>query len=369
MVTWLPNHDNEQVIRIFIVTLSETPGIGWASVNKVLMSGMSLKETITADKLIRLGIRAQPAEEFCRRWTGNIKPAWEDALAGQGGWRLTPLDSEYPELLRQIPQPPWVLYGIGDRRLLSTPCLSVVGTRNPSVYGRQAASALAGGIARQGFTIVSGMAKGIDGIVHQAALDAGCGTIAVLGTPVDTAYPPENRPLYRRIARDGMLLSEYPIGTPVHPGMFPQRNRIIAGLSLGTVVVEAASRSGSLITAEQALEMNRDVFAVPGPLGSTRSEGCNELIRCGYARLLSDARQIGEEYPDSCRRMPEPEREGAALTAEEEAVLRLLQDGPRTADGLLEALNMPFGLLQAVLINLSLKHKIEQQSGSIYMAL
>ena len=143
---------------------------------------------------------------------------------------------------------------------------------------------------------MSGMAKGIDGLSHQAALNCGGATIAVLGTPIDTAYPPENRPLYRQLAREGLLLSEYSIGTPVHPGMFPQRNRIIAGLSLGTVVIEAAAGSGSLITAEQALEMNRDVYAVPGPIHSPKSEACNALIRNGLAKLVTDGSHISEEY-------------------------------------------------------------------------
>lgn len=157
---------------------------------------------------------------------------------------------------------------------------------------------LAGQLSAAGLTVVSGLARGIDSVCHEAALGGAGGTIAVVATGLDKVYPPDNRELERQISREGLVLSEYPIGTPSHPGLFPQRNRIIAGLSLGTLVVEADSRSGSLITADAALEAGRDVFAVPGPLTSPKSRGALELIKQG-AKLVTCASDIVEEYVSS----------------------------------------------------------------------
>ncbi|MCM3746022.1 DNA-processing protein DprA [Paenibacillus pasadenensis] len=366
------NGEQRERARAFLIRMHETPGIGWQSVNRAVQAGCWFRNQVTTEQLERAGIRNQYAGEAAKRIADSYTPGWEAEFKARGGTRITVLDAEYPELLKQIPQPPWVLYAIGRLELLSGPCLSIVGTRGPTAYGKQSASKFSAELASIGYVIVSGMAKGIDGISHLAAMDSGGGTIAVLGTPIDTVYPPDHRALYRRIANDGLLLSEFPIGTPVKPGMFPQRNRIIAGLSLGTLVIEAAAGSGSLITADQALEMNREVYAVPGPVNSPKSAGCNGLIREGRAQLVTGGEQIAEDFrhlakplqAQSSKLEVEPE-----LTADEQRIFSFIQEEPRSADRLYEASDMAFGLLQTVLINLCLKRKIELHNGSIYMAL
>ncbi len=196
-------------------------------------------------------------------------------------------DSAYPKRLRTIPYAPFVLYVLGDAGLLETRGVAVVGTRRASEYGRLAARKLAGDLAAAGVTIVSGLALGIDSVAHGAALDAGGNTTAVLGCGLDVAYPGRNRSLRARIARHGALVSEYPLGTQPEAGNFPARNRIISGLSLATVVVEAGVKSGALITARYALDQGRDVFAVPGSIFQPGCAGANALLGAGAGVALS----------------------------------------------------------------------------------
>ena len=190
-------------------------------------------------------------------------------------------DSRYPDLLRQIPDPPQQLYGIGNPDLLNTPMAAVIGSRKCSEYGKQTAMAVGRSLGLAGVTVVSGMAKGIDCFGHLGALKAGGKTIAVLGCGVDLCYPEENRKIYEQICREGLVLSEYPPGTPPLPYRFPQRNRIIAGLSQVVTVVEAGHESGALITAGLAMDFGRDVYAVPGNITSMWSLGTNKLIADG----------------------------------------------------------------------------------------
>lgn len=204
--------------------------------------------------------------------------------------------SEYPRRLAQIADPPAALYCRGNTELLDSPCLAIVGTRKITPYGRQAAEYFATAIASRGFTVVSGLALGVDAVAHRATLDADGATIAVLGTGIGHLYPKENEKLATDIiARGGLVVSEYPDTTPGLKGMFPRRNRIIAGLSVGTVVIEADRRSGALITAACALEQNRDVFAVPGNIFSPRSAGPNLLIQQG-AKLALTPEDVVQEY-------------------------------------------------------------------------
>ncbi|MBI2625750.1 DNA-protecting protein DprA [Candidatus Parcubacteria bacterium] len=199
-------------------------------------------------------------------------------------------DQTYPPLLAEIAQPPQTLYVRGSLEALAAPCLAVVGTRTPSAYGKQITPMLVSGLTRAGITIVSGLAIGIDTLAHEAALESGGKTVAVLGSGVDeiSVYPPENRTLARRIVEaGGAVISEFPEGTEPKPFHFPQRNRIIAGLSRGVLVIEAREKSGALITANFALEENRDVFAVPGPITIPTSAGPNRLIAAGAQAILS----------------------------------------------------------------------------------
>jgi DNA processing protein len=209
-------------------------------------------------------------------------------------------DEAYPPLLREIIDPPLALHYRGDLSLLLRPAVAIVGSRRASPYGVNAASQLAREIAGAGIVIVSGGARGIDAAAHHAALEARGATIAVLGTGIDVVYPKANRGLFRCIEERGLIVSEFPPGTPPKPENFPMRNRVISGLARGTVVVEATTRSGSLITARMAVEQGRDVFAVPGPVFSAKSEGTHRLIQSG-AKLVHDANDILEEFPGGFR--------------------------------------------------------------------
>lgn len=212
-----------------------------------------------------------------------------EVLERLGGVVLDVRQSDYPSALRVLPQPPPVLFVRGRRELLDRPSLAVVGTRQYSVYGRDATVSFVVGLVRAGYAIVSGLARGIDSVAHQTALEVGGETIAVLGSGLDVAYPAEHRDLAETIAEHGCLLSEFPPGTPPRKHHFPQRNRIISGLARALLVVEAAERSGALITAHYALEEGKEVFAVPGPIHNPTSRGTNRLIQDGAALVMSVA--------------------------------------------------------------------------------
>ncbi|BBH20886.1 DNA processing protein DprA [Paenibacillus baekrokdamisoli] len=368
---------NETVRKEMIITLHETSGVGWQAIRKVVDHGAwKSYDRYTAEAWTSsVGLRLEQAKAISTAFSQQDIAKRNESMLQKGITIITPFDEAYPELLKQSATPPWVLYAIGRIELLSQPCIAIVGTRSPTAYGRRTASDLAESLSTSGLTVVSGLARGVDGMAHEGALRGSGSTIAVLGTPVDTIYPLENRGLYQEIAKHGLILSEVPLGTPIHPGLFPQRNRIIAGLSLGTVVVEAAQRSGSLITADQALDMSRDVFAVPGPISSPKSTGTNDLIRQG-AKLISSAQDILEEYSSRLpiqRTKSELGTQSVSsnediLTKDEAIIYQILQDAPRSTDELHELSEYPFGLLHAILINLTIKRKIEQHPGSIYSA-
>ncbi|MBI4034881.1 MAG: DNA-protecting protein DprA [Candidatus Chisholmbacteria bacterium] len=213
-----------------------------------------------------------------------------------GIWQVRIGDEGYPYLLGQISSPPKVLYVKGELKREDSYALAVVGTRRPTSYGKMVAVELVRGLVRYGLTIVSGLARGIDGVAHRAALGAGGRTIAVLAHGLDRVYPPEHQALAETIVKQGALVSEYQVGTGISQEQFPARNRIIAGLSLGVLVVEGASRSGTKITARWAAEYGREVFAVPGPVGGAMSQGPAELIQTG-AKLVTRVEDILEELP------------------------------------------------------------------------
>ena len=230
-------------------------------------------------------------------------PLTVDALARVEQLRdrvITLVDEPYPAMLREIVDPPLALHFRGDVSLLARPSIAIVGSRRATPYGVNAASKLARDIAGIGLVIVSGGARGIDAAAHHATLDAGGATIAVLGTGIDVIYPRSHRRLFQRIEEHGLIVTEFPPGTPPRPEHFPIRNRVISGLARGTVIVEATSRSGSLITARMAAEQGRDVFAVPGSIFSAGSEGTHRLIQYG-AKLVHDANDVLEELPGGLR--------------------------------------------------------------------
>lgn len=243
----------------------------------------------------------------------------------------------YPERLEELDCPPPVLFARGHLSLLDEPIVGVVGTRGSSADGRVTAERIAGGLAAAGVVVVSGLARGIDAVAHRAASPRR--TIGVLGCGVDVVYPRENERLQEAIGRDGLLLSERPPGTPPHPYLFPERNRIIAALSRGLVVVEAPLKSGALITADYALAMRRPLFAAPGPLTSARYAGSNDRIREGQAKLVTGPedvlRDLGMAVPVDLGDRPPPELEGVGL-----ALWRAVGHGTPHADDLAEAVGL-----------------------------
>lgn len=288
-------------------------------------------------------------------------------LAALDAWLLTYWDADYPPLLKNIPDPPALLYGRGARHFGET--LAIVGSRVPSPTGRVAAETLAHDIAAQGLTIVSGLARGIDAAAHRGALAAGGRTIAVLGCGIDRVYPPENARLLAQIAEHGTLLSEYPPGSEPLPGHFPGRNRIISGLSRGTLVIEAAIDSGSLITAELALEQGREVFAVPGSIDRPTSAGPNRLIKDGAHPVTEAADLFDVLWPDRNGRMPPAAdcRFAAVLDEPAHSVWSALGTQPRHIDELAGELGLTAGELSVIFLHLELQGGVEQLPGGRFM--
>lgn len=278
-------------------------------------------------------------------------------------------DDDYPDLLRSIFDPPYLFYYRGEISILNRLCISIVGSRAATNYGKAIARRFGSELAKQGITVVSGMARGIDTQAHFGALDAGGKTVAVMGSGLDIVYPPENRNLYERIGENGLLLSEFAPQTRPEPGNFPMRNRTIAGLSRGVVVVEARQKSGALITADFALEQGRDVFAIPGQINSKNSEGTNYLIQQG-ACLVTSIENILEECDFSRDENVSAIRQNEIqfdLDAEELAVLDALGHEQLHFDTLLVNTNLSIGLLSTLLLRMDLKGIIKSLPGNYYL--
>ena len=281
-------------------------------------------------------------------------------------------DPSYPARLRMIPDPPPFLYVKGRLRADDERAVAIVGSRSASEYGCRVARDLSRGLASLGFTVVSGMARGIDGVAHETALSAGGRTIAVLGSGVDRAYPPEHGELYRRIGENGAVVSELPIGASPMAFNFPARNRLISGLSLGVVVVEATEKSGSLITASLALEQGREVFAVPGEAGASRSRGTHRLIRQG-AKLVESVEDIVEEIaPQLLSRAgasaPLPRQLPAEAGAAARAIFALLQERALHIDEVIENSGFSPAKVSEVLLELELQGHLRQLPGKRFRA-
>jgi DNA processing protein len=359
-------------MRSLLIALHETEGIGWRTIAKILplIERVTQTEGVRPEQWKAAGMSADQAEK-ARVCLHNHETSAADKIMSYrdvGVEVITLFDECYPELLKQTAQPPWVLYARGDLSLLSRPLVAVVGTRTPTVYGKRAAEELARGLSQAQVGTVSGLARGIDSAAHRGALLGTGSTIAVMGCGIDQIYPAENRQLYRDIIDAGLVVSEYPSGTPLHPGLFPLRNRIIAGLSLGTVVVEAALRSGSLITADQALDESRDVFAVPGPIHSPKSQGALSLIKQG-AKMVTCAEDILEEYGFE-RKAGSAAEDGkyeVDLTPEERDLLGRLSHEPLSIDQLIDGPLTDYGKLHGTLLTLQMKKLVEQLPGAVYI--
>ncbi len=279
----------------YFLALNRIDQMGPRTVAKLLVRWPDLSELfrLSAQQLIQAGLPTKVSESIAAFDLGLIDAdlRWQEA---DNHFLLTWNDPEYPPLLKEIHDPPIVLYAIGHLSCLKQPTVAMVGTRNPSSTGSETARRFAFELAGKGITIVSGLALGIDAQAHTGSLDAGGKTIAVMGTGIDCIYPRRHIKLAERICQYGLLMSEFPLQSQPIAGHFPRRNRIISGLSSSTLVVEAAIKSGSLITARLALEQNRDVLAIPGSIHNPQSKGCHHLLQQG-AKLVTSSNDVLEE--------------------------------------------------------------------------
>ncbi len=287
------------------------------------------------------------------------------------GWRLLTRDDEsYPELLKEIFDPPFVLYVAGDPGILAQPAVAVVGARRPTPFGRAVAERLARDLASRGLVVVSGLAVGIDSLAHWGALQAGR-TVAVLGSGLDEIYPKENKELFRKIAGAGAVVTEFPPAAAPLAYRFPLRNRVISGLTLGVVVVEATRKSGSLITARLALEQNREVMAVPGNITSALSGGTNWLIKTG-AKLVETWEDVVEELPTPLREsLLSSKNQGRDAKPELSPEEKMIFDGLKTdalthIDELVEATDVSVSEVLTRLLSLELKGLVRQAPGKCF---
>ncbi|HKA22519.1 MAG TPA: DNA-processing protein DprA [Blastocatellia bacterium] len=296
-----------------------------------------------------------------------------------GAEAITLTDPRYPGVLREIYDPPIVIYCLGNLATASgQPAIAIVGSRRCSSYGRNVAEKLSRDLAERGVTIISGLARGIDAAAHRGALEGGGLTIGVMGTGLDAVYPKENRRLAERISEHGALVTEFPLATPPASQNFPFRNRVISGLSLGVMVVEGAERSGSLITARLAYEQGRDVFAVPGNITSHKSFGPNNLIKDG-AKLVHTWQDVVEELPLEVkaailsaergeRFIEHTKEEEVELSPPEKTVLKILRvDEPLHIDQLMAKAGLPSGDLMCALLKLEMLDRIRQLPGKSFV--
>jgi DNA processing protein len=288
-------------------------------------------------------------------------------LEQPGHLAVTLADPCYPPQLKEIADPPPLLFIRGNPDILALPQIAIVGSRNPSHLGVDTAAEFAKALAREGFVITSGLALGIDAAGHKGALQAQGYTIAVAGTGLDRVYPARHRALATEIVNHGAMISEFPPGTGAKADHFPRRNRIISGLCIGLLVVEAAKQSGSLITARMALEQNREVFAIPGSIHNPLARGCNALIREG-AKLVETARDILEElnFYNHIDRDIFTELRQTPLDLEQQTLLNLIMFSPTSVDSLVENTGLPVEVISSMLLVLELQGNVESVSGGCY---
>jgi DNA processing protein len=381
-----PSQELEELANWLRLTL--IPGLGGESQRALLASfGMPSQILAASHSSIEgvVGSRAVRAlrevDSDAREITVQNTLAW---LAEPGNHVLTLADAAYPSALLEIPDPPCVLYAKGRIELLNRPMLAMVGSRNATAQGERDAQAFASHLAQSGLTIVSGLALGIDAAAHRGALESAAGTVAIIGTGADRLYPARNAELGRRIAEVGLIVSEFPLGTPALTANFPRRNRLIAGLALGTLVVEAAPRSGSLITARLATEMGREVFAIPGSIHSPQSRGCHQLIRQG-AKLVETAQDILEELrwesPQSATQTRPNTADSPKVSAgdtaispqnkdpQHEQVLTALGHAPSELESLSAKTGLTAQALLAILLGMELAGEVAQLPGGRYQRL
>ncbi|CEP69000.1 DNA recombination-mediator protein A [Moorella glycerini] len=354
----------------FWVALQQAPGLGARRVLQLVKFFGSPRAVWQAPERELLAVEGlgKTATSLIN-WRRQVTPEKIMAKLEKTGIGVLVLEEDtYPLELKRIYDPPPVLYWRGSQLPGEGLKIAIVGTRRATAYGLKVATELAAGLAAAGAGVVSGLARGIDAAAHRGAIRGNGLTWGILGCGVDVIYPPEHRELYHQVMDHGAILSEFPPGTPPDAGHFPARNRIISGLASGTVVVEAAAKSGALITADLALEQNRDVFAVPGPVTSRYSEGPNELIKQG-ARVVTGVADILAEYEaQSLWSLSREESQvEVALTAAEEKVLAVLSVMPTHLDTIMTTTGLPPGELNTALLQLEIRKLIRRLPGGFYL--
>lgn len=360
-----------------------TDGIGPVTMRRLVEHLGSAEDVLSAsvDALRRVHRVGRATADAIRQSAASDKSDREIDLAAEHGVRIIcPDDQEYPPLLKHTPDGPICLYVKGQLVREDAVSLAIVGSRNPTYYGQEQARHFSDGLSRMGMTIVSGLAYGIDACAHQAALSADGRTVAVLGNGLCDIYPPPHHELADLIAETGAVISELPMETAPDGANFPRRNRIIAGMSIGVLVVEGGPRSGAMITARYANEYNREVMAVPGRIDARMSVGPNTLIRTGAARLVMTVADVLDELGDVGRFLkeegdkidpPEPAPPVIAppLTDSERQTLDAIGDEPVPMESVVDAANLPASEVAAALTTLQLKRQVKQLQGGMFVSI
>jgi DNA processing protein len=321
-------------------------------------------ENLLLSDLLELKIAATRAEEILAHKKKVSLEKYRERLQAKNIFVLDIFSKEYPQRLKEIYNPPLVLYGKG-KAPLNCDGLAIVGTRHPTAYGAKVTAQLVQELAGSSLTIISGLAYGIDTVAHTAALQNELSTIAVLGTGLDLPYPPENKKLFERIASEGLLVSEYPLNTKPMKWHFPHRNRIITGLARAVCVIEGAQTSGAMITGKLALDQNRDVYALPGQIFATQAQGPNWLIGQGAKPLISITETVRELTGKQLSFAPQqlwPE-----LSGNEKTIYELLNDTPCQLDNLLERTALPFATLMQDIVKMQLKGLVSELPGKRFV--
>ena len=357
-----------------------TPHIGPVTLKQLYLAQADLKALIERPKrALALDLSAAQCAALA-----HVPDTWLTAVAQTELWQhdhperfvMTLDDADYPAYLRDMADPPPVLFSAGHRHLLSDrACIAIVGSRNPTAQGLKDASRFAAQLAQEGLVIVSGLALGIDGAAHEGALgvapQTGPNTIAIVGAGLDMVYPRSHATLAKRIVKQGLMLSEFPLGTGLARMHFPKRNRLIAGVSIGTLVIEAAIESGSLITAQMATEMGREVFAMPGSIHATQSKGCHSLIKQG-AKLVERASDVIDELPSHAvrkvmRDANDADSAAPANTGSPAAtLLRVMGLAPISLEALVTQTQLPAHTLQTLLFELEMAGHVARIPGGLF---
>lgn len=361
--------------KSFRIALNATPFVGPVTFHRLVAAFGSARRVFAAgisDLKEVEGVSEGMARKIVETDPEKISLRELDLAEKLGASIVTVGDTGYPAPLVNAYSPPPVLSIKGEWKQSDQLSIAVVGTRSPTQYGRSQAEKLSSELARLGITIVSGLARGVDGVAHRAALAAGGRTVAVLGCGLNVYYPPEHRDMQKRIPESGCVISQFPMATRPDKVTFPMRNRIVSGLSLGTLVIEAPEKSGALITVYAAIEDNREAFAVPGPVNSPKSDGTNSLIKRGHAKLVSRVEDIIEDLPDYAKQWV-TQRQGSLplapavkLSAEEEIVMEALSAELQHIDVVTQACGLPPNMVSAILLSLELKGVARQAPGKMF---